>query len=87
VEIPEPNSDKRDWFGGGIHLFCFGDAMDFLEEARYKQILNAEEEYNKFLKSEDALIKLLSFYYCNSFCVVCSKTLPIETTEPRTRRI
>ena len=62
---------------------------DFPEEARYKQILNAEEEYNKFLKSEDALIKLLSFVsaICILICVFGFVSLVSLTCEERHKSI
>ena len=51
---------------------CKEKIEQFIEEEcasfRYKKLYNTEEEYAKFLKSENALIKLLSFV--SAICVL-----------------
>jgi ABC-type antimicrobial peptide transport system permease subunit len=57
--------------------------------SRYLELFNTEEEYNKFLKSENALIKLLSFVsaICILICVFGFVSLVSLTCEERRKSI
>ena len=58
-------------------------------DRRYPEILNAEDEYNKYLKSENALIKLLSIVslICVLICVFGFVSLVSLTCEERRKSI
>jgi ABC-type antimicrobial peptide transport system permease subunit len=57
--------------------------------SRYLELYHTEEEYNKFLKSENALIKLLSFVsaICVLICVFGFVSLVSLTCEERRKEI
>ena len=57
--------------------------------SRYLELYNTEEEYNKYLKSENALIKLLSFVsaICVLICVFGFVSLVSLTCEERRKSI
>jgi len=57
--------------------------------SRYLELYNTEDEYNKFLKSENALIKLLSFVsiICVLICVFGFVSLVSLTCEERRKEI
>ena len=57
--------------------------------SRYLELYNTEEEYNKFLKSENTLIKLLTFVsaICILICVFGFVSLVSLTCEERRKEI
>ena len=88
-------------FGGSIVLFKYREGMwkSCEEKVRqmvkkeyagsYNGITNTEDEYNKFLKSENALIKLLSFVsaICVLICVFGFVSIVSLTCEERRKAI
>jgi predicted lysophospholipase L1 biosynthesis ABC-type transport system permease subunit len=89
--------------GGSTVLFKYHEGMwkscrekikqliqkEYSESSHTTTILNAEEEYNKFLKSENAMIKLLSFVsaICVLICVFGFVSLVSLTCEERRKEI
>jgi len=95
-------SAKGQSFGESTVLFKYKDGMwksckEKIEQIlkreyanlSYTSIINTEEEYNKFLKSEDALIKLLSFVsaICIVICIFGFVSMVLLTCEERRKAI
>jgi len=77
----------------GMWKSCRGKIEQLIKseypDSTYTQISNSEEEYEKFLKSEDALLKLLSFVsaICILICMFGFVSLVALTCEERRKSI